>query len=62
MPEGSASTKPNAEFSDPAAIYLNYVDMSAGGSDKEGSISSTNATGIRVENGRRCIRWLWLAR
>jgi hypothetical protein len=51
MPEGSASTKPNAERSDPAAIYLNYVDMSAGGIDNEGLISSTSGTGIRVENG-----------
>jgi uncharacterized protein with beta-barrel porin domain len=50
LPSQSGFAKPSAERSDPAAIYLNYVNMSYG-IKNQGLISSTNGTGIRVENG-----------
>jgi uncharacterized protein with beta-barrel porin domain len=46
-PPGPA--KPSSVVSDPAAIYLNYVNM-ADGIYNDGTISSTAGTGIRVEN------------
>jgi outer membrane autotransporter protein len=42
--------KPSVEMTDPAAIYLNYVNM-ADGIYNDGLISSTNGSGIRIENG-----------
>jgi uncharacterized protein with beta-barrel porin domain len=42
--------KPSVAVTDPAAIYLNNVNM-LDGIYNEGSISSTSGTGIRVDNG-----------